>query len=272
MTLVVREFETPERAEARVLGALRCVDASTRAVVAGPLQAHIAGARLRRNRSGLLVIVQADALAEHEAAFLAPPAAPGLGSVPLTVALDDPAGRYLPRLARLALPRDPDPEHADREDSLFRPIEIAMYPASRAPLGANWAVLRVTAHALAGGDALGGALLIVRSGTGVLARGLSDWRGEALVPVPGVPVTTWSDDPDDVVVSEVAVQLELVFDPARGTRVAASDVRAGRAPAVLPQVDPDMLEDERLTLPNAALALRLAAGRSETVPFPLALP
>jgi hypothetical protein len=105
-----------------------------------------------------------------------------------------------------------------------------------------------------------------------LASGISDERGEALVIVPGVPVTTWSDAPGAVVVSEIAAQLEVVFDPASGRRVPPAEVRAGRAPQVLPLVNPDALEAQRAALPHASLAVQLAAGRSQSVSFPLALP
>lgn len=269
MSLVIRQLE---HIETRVLGALRCVDASTRAAVDVPLQVRIAGARVRRNRSGLYVITQADLLAAHEAVFELPPAQPAIGSVVLSATLVDPAGGYLPRIATLALPRDPAADHAAQADSLFRPIEIAMYPASTAPLGANWAVLRVSLRESASGDALGGALLIVRSGASVLARGLSDWRGEALVPVPGVPVTTWSEEDDAVIVSETAAQLEVVYDPAAGLRLPADAVRAGHQPAALPQVDPERLEANRAGLSNSTLDLQLRAGRSLSLSLALALP
>ena len=100
MTLLIRELE---RIDTRVLGALRCVDAATRVQVGTPLDVRIAGATVRRNRSGLYVIVRAEAplspaaLAAHEAAFDTPPATPAVGDVTLTVTVSDPSGRYLPR-------------------------------------------------------------------------------------------------------------------------------------------------------------------------------
>jgi hypothetical protein len=269
MTLVMREAE---RVDSRVLGALHCVDASTRVAVDTPLVVEVAGARIRRNRSGLYVIVQADALAAHEGAFDAPPGAPALGSVVLALTLQDPSGRYLPRRVSAALPRDPAPDHAGQVDSLFRPLQVSMYPAAAAPVGANWAALRLSLAESASGDALGGALVIVESGGAIVARGLSDWRGEALVPVPGVPVTTWSDDPEAVVVSEVAAQVHVVFDPAAGTRSPAANVRAGSAPQVLPLADPDDLEARRAALPTLAHGVQLAAGRSQSLSLALALP
>jgi hypothetical protein len=269
MTLVIRELE---RTDTRVLAALRCVDATTGAPADAPLQVTVAQARVRRNRSGLFVIVGAEALAAHEPAFNSPPATPAPGSLALTARIEDPSGRYLPRLAALALPRDPTPANAANADSLFRPIDVVLYPASGAPLGANWSVLRINARGGAGADALGGALVIVSNGSGTLARGLTDWRGEALVPVPGVPVTTWSEDPGAVVVSEITAQVQLVFDPSAGTRVSAADLDAGRAPAPAPVVNPVVLEAGRDTLPSASQAVQLAAGRSRTLSFLLALP
>jgi len=270
MTLVIHVLE---RTDTRLLGALRCVDASTGAVLTELLQVRVAGARIRRNRSGLYIIASADPpLAAHEAEFDAPPSTPALGSVELTATLEDPAGRYLPRTATLALPRDPLPANAAQADSLFQPIQIAMFPASTASVGANWSVLRVSVRETASSDALGGALLLVTSGANTLGRGLTDWRGEALVAVPGVPVTTWSEAPDAVVVSEISAQLEVVFDPATGRRTPQADVRAGRTPPVLPLVNPDALAAQRAVLPHASAAVQLAAGRSQTVSFPLALP
>ncbi len=263
-----------ERLEWRVLGALRPVDATTGATVRGPLQVAGEGARILRNRSGLYVIHAWPALAAHTAAFEAPPALPAVGSQPLALTLHDPAGRYLPRRATLALPRDPQ---ADGADALFTAAAIPLYPAATAALGTNWCALRVSLSDAASGDALGGALLRVvvgplAAGAQVLARGLSDWRGEALVAVAGVPVTTWSEDEDAVVATHVAATLEAVFDPESGTRTPLAAVRAGRAPATLPLVDPDGLEARRGALPAAQVDVELRARASLTLNLGLDLP
>lgn len=269
MTLLIDELE---RTETRVLGALRCVDAATRTPVESLLRVTMPGARLRRNRSGLYVIAGADALAAHEAAFQAPPAAPPLGSVALHATIVDPLGRYLPRLAAVALPRDANPANAGTPASLFRPIDVALYPAAAAPTGANWALLRVSVTHAGSGDALGGVLLRVLQGSMVLARGLSDWRGEALVAVPGVPVTTWSEDPGDVVVNEIAVELEATVERANQHRTPMADVLAGHVPAGPLIVDPDRLEaGGAASFVRHRTDVAIAAGRSQSVPFVLTL-
>ena len=269
MSAALRELE---RIDHRVLGALRCVDATTLAPIDDPLLVQATGAQLVRNPSGLYVIRKWIRLELHETAFDTPPATPPLGSESLVVEIRDPGGRYLPRRVTAALPRNADPAAAADTVSLFRPIDVPMYPTPSAPTGANWVALRATVTEAASGDALGGALLRVVAGTGVLARGLTDWRGEALVPVAGIPVTTWSTEPDAVVVSEIAATLECYFDPAAGTRPAASVVRAGTPPRTLPLPDPQVLEEVRASLPQTTAPVMLAAGRAVTVAIAVAVP
>jgi hypothetical protein len=266
---VLRELE---RFEHRVLGAFRCVDATTLAPIDDPLVVSAQGARFLRNRSGLYVVRSWTGLSAHEEAFEQPPAAPPIGSELLDVEVRDPGERYLPRRVRLALPRDPSPARAAEADSLFRAADVPMYPAASAPLGANWVELRVTVRETASGDALGGALLRVVSGARVLARGLTDWRGEGLVPVAGVPVTTWSTEPGAVVVTEIAGSLECYFDAATGTRTSAAGVRAAAGPATPPLPDPEALEAGRAALPQSVTPLVLAAGRSVAVAISLGVP
>lgn len=269
MTLAIRELE---RTEWRALGALRLVDATTRAPIARGMRVHAPGATLVRNRSGLYVIRHWNVLTAHERQFPNPPAAPALASQSLQLHVSDPAGDYLPVAAQIRLPRNSDPAQAEAVDSLFQPAEVALYPSASAPVGINWAVLRVSLTDAVSGDALGGALLRVQSNGNIIARGLTDWRGEALVPVVGVPVTTFSDDADAVVISEISVSLQAAFDAASGSRAPAAQVRAGRAPAVLPVVDPVALEIAFNGLPRTQLPLTIAARRSQIVSLTINLP
>ncbi len=269
MTATLHELE---RVEHRVLGAIRCIDATTLAPIDEALDVQAAGARFLRNRSGLYVIAAWTRLEPHAAAFDAPPAAPPIGSESLTIEIRDRRGRYLPRRVTAALPRDAEPAAATDGASLFQPIDVPMYPGASAPVGANWVAVRVAATETGSGDALGGALLRVVADGRVLALGLTDWRGEGLVPVAGVPVTTWSTQPDAVVVSEIAASLECCFDASAGTRTAAADVRAGRPPRLLPLSDPQALEAARASLPQAATPIVLAAGGVVTVAIAVPVP
>ena len=80
-------------------------------------------------------------------------------------------------------------------------------------------------------------------------------RGEALVVIRGIPVTTWETGPGAVLATEIAATLEAVFDPA--------------APE-LP--DPDDLEARRATLNRATTPVMLAAGRVIAMRLPLPAP
>jgi hypothetical protein len=266
-------FNQLERVEQRVLGAIRCIDAATGMPIAAALKVvGTPDAEIFRNRSGLYVISRYDPLAAHNDAFTAPPALPALASVVLSLTVRDPAGIYLARTAEIRLPRDPRPENAGTPESLFNPVDIELYRSPAAPLGANWVALRVSLTEQDSGDALGGALLRVRSNGRTLARGLSDWRGEALVPVVGVPITTWSDHADAVVVTAIDAILEVFFDPtAGGVRTPAAQVAAGRLPANAPSPDPARIEANPAAIRTQA-AIRLVTGRPLTLSVTLDLP
>lgn len=262
-----------DRVETRVLGALRCIDAATGVPVMAKLAVEPPPrTRVIRNRSGLYVISRHEALATHEAAFAAPPIAPPAGSIPLVFTLRDPAGTYLARTVEIRLPRDPDPAHGASADSLFNPVDVELYRSASAPLGANWVGVRVSATERDTGDALGNVVMRVRSNGRVLARGLSDWRGEACVPVVGVPITTWSEDAEHVVATEIDATLEIFFDStAGGFRTRAADVAAGRAPANPPVCNPAAAEANPAAARQQA-ALRLVTGRTLPVSINLDLP
>jgi hypothetical protein len=213
------------------------------------------------NRSGYYVITHAPGLEEHTVAFERPPAAPDLGSIVVELTIRDLGRRFLPRRSAIVLPRDPDPDNAGNANALFRPIDIAMYLAPTAPVSSGWATIRATLTVQDTDPArpLAGALVLVTrvvdGETRRIGLGLADERGEALVGVSGIPVTTWSEEEtDEVIVTEIDATLQVVFDPAlRGVP------------------NPDVLEAQRAELPSASRDIRLAAGRElvTTVEVPL---
>jgi hypothetical protein len=214
-----------EDLDRRLLGAVRFVDAVTGAEILAPLRVAAPGVRWMRNLRGWFVAAQAPGLEAHTADHHAPPAEPAAGSVPVTLRVDDPAGRYLPRTAVLTLPRDADPAHQDAPGSLFIPEDVELFPSPVMPAAPGWAVIRVSAADEEGGPAAGALLRMVRRGNGaLLGRGMTDARGEALVAVPGIPVTTWDDEGQGgVLATEVEARLEVHYaaGPARLGDVAA---------------------------------------------------
>lgn len=273
MTAALRELE---RVEQRVLGALEFVDATTGARIrralrlSGPATGEVA--RFVRNPSDLYVLRDWPPLDAHAAAFLQPPAAPPLGALALVLTVADPAGEFLPRSLTMRLPRNPDPAGRADPASLFNPQRVELMRAAAAALGANWSRLDVRIAAQADDAALGGALVEVRDDAGrLLARGLSDWRGEALVPVAGIAVTTWSQDEGNPVSTETAARLRVFFVPALGTVTPRADVLDGRAPAAPAAPDPDLIATHVDAVASAPLDLLLAARRRQPLAIALAL-
>lgn len=239
-----------ERIERRVLGALAPLSRATASPVSAPLRVASQQAQVRRNRAGLYVITAAQGLEHHLDAFEAAPAAPAPGSLVVSFRIEDPRGRFLPRQLTLRLPRAPDPA---AEDSLFEPVPVLLYPAATAPLSPNWSRIRATLRRA--GEPLRGALLrVVRLlDETVIASGISDPRGEALLIVPGVPVTRFAeeDEAEDgatpVVVNRLPVRLE-----------------ASHRERDWP-VDPDELEAEHAADLATSVELALRTGGSERV-------
>ena len=235
-----------EHIQRRVLGAVQFVDATAGLRIADPLQVQAAGATLVRNRTGLFVITQAAGLEEHSETFEQAPSTPALGSVSVALTVSDPSRQYLTRRCTILLPRDPDPANATQSTSLFQPIDVALYPSPAADIASGWAVIRASVTQQDKSTPLSGALIRVLRATNSerLALGLTDGRGEALVSVAGIPVTTWSTEPGAVIVTELDVTIQTVFD------------KAATGPP-----DPDDLERRQATLPSSSITAKLAAGR-----------
>ncbi|MGA6828031.1 hypothetical protein ACO9S2_10500 [Nitrospira sp. NS4] len=241
----------------RVLAALRVVDGVTGQPILSPLSVSGAGTLWVRNRRGLYVLTGMTGLEAHQDGLMGPPATPAVGSMSVVVDVRDMGSTYLSRRQTIRLPRDPDPVHAGESGSVFRPIESRLYLSPSAPTSSAWAVIRVTVVREGTEQGLGGTLIrVLRASDGeVLARGISDGRGEALVAVPGIPVMTWEDAPGPVMGTEVDVQVEVVCDPG-----------GGEAP------DPDQLEANRATLPNRQTAMKLTSGRTVVRKLTVAIP
>lgn len=243
-----------DRLDNRVLGAVRFVDATVKTPILALLEVRASrGVTLIRNRSNLHVITGAPGLTDYAGRFVLPSPPPAAAPVAVTLTIRDPAGRYLPRSATVTVPRDPDPARAGQPGSLFQPIDIELFPAPVAAIGAGWAVLRISVKRAGGEVGVPFAYVRVRraSDDALLARGLADERGEALVAVPGIPVTLWNTAPAaTVVTSTVAAKVAAHFDRT------AFDPTTARYP------DPDALERVLATLPSSAdVPLDLASGR-----------
>jgi hypothetical protein len=228
------------------LGAIRFVDGTTRLPIGEPLELSAPGVRLARTRQGWYAIVATPALDADRAAHPRRKR-PAPGSTPLAMEVRDPAGAYLPRRFTVSYPRDPDIAHAAQPNALFLPADVALFRSPAARTAANWALIRASVRHKTTHDPLAGALIRVvrrRAPGELLARGMSDARGEALVAVPGIPITTWEETGSRVLATEVEVQLQVVWDP-----------RSADLP------DPDDLEKRQARLRVRTADVTLASGR-----------
>lgn len=243
-----------ELVERRVIGAIRLLDVTTSLQIREPLNITANGASVRRNGSGLFVLWSAPGLESTMDSFQQPPTVPGPGTVTLTLVIDDPTQRYLARRSTIQLPLDPDPQHAT--NSLFIPIDVPIFPGPAAPTTPGWAIVRASVTEATTSNGLAGALLrVVRTSDSVrLGLGLTDARGEGLIAVPGIPVTTWDSGSGPVLASEVDATVQAVVDP-----------NATGIP------DPDDLEARHTSLRSTTSAVKLASGRELVVPLSVAL-
>lgn len=217
---VLRSGPLLDRAQRRVLGAVRLVDAATGRPLARPLSVAGAGMRFLRNRSDLYVISAAPGLESHPDAFETPPDAPAADSLAFELLIDDPLGAYLPRRAGISLPRRATRAEGEDTAPLHRPIDIEVYPSPAAPLRITWSGLRLSLRS--DGDAprpLPGVLATLRAPhqpVQIFGRGLSDERGEALVLAIGLPAHLTAggngNGGGDVTARTTEAALDLLFD------------------------------------------------------------
>ncbi|MCP4378540.1 MAG: hypothetical protein GY794_20485 [bacterium] len=258
-----------ESIEQRYLGALKCVDRATGFHLSRHILLQADNLSFLRNRSNFYVIKKAVGLESHNDAFEQAPDTPAIGSLTFNVEISDPKFDYLPRTVIIDLPRDTNPANIDSGNSVFKAIDVQLYAAPNVRVMANWSTIRVSVmreHAVHGKQPVEAALLrVVReSDDEILSSGLSDQRGEALVIVPGVPITQFAEDEGEdrpgrgprrtapVVISEIPVRLEV-------------SVAGGNTWPV----NPDLLEQNHAANLVATESLTLRTGRMEKVAIQL---
>jgi hypothetical protein len=204
------------------------VDVITGLPVRASVTVEAEGLRLVRNRRGDYIIFGAARLEAHIHAFVEPPATPTLEAKEFRLQVTDLSGRYLPRRSTLRLPRNPDPAAAN---SIFAPAPVALYSAPAATTEISWGVLRATVREQDSRARLPWALVrVLHATTGtVLATGLADARGEALIAVPGILITMPADDSGPVVTTELEIKLTVAFDGIALRKITDADLAAGNA-------------------------------------------
>lgn len=176
-----------ENVDRRVLGAFRCVDAVTKAPVLDSLIVQSDQLDLRRNASQMWVVFDAPGMHGLTTQFdvTSPwPAASGF-----EVSIRTLGKEYLPRRASVNVPRKLAPI-AD-PDSVMRPQDIVLYPAPTASTLPNWALVRAWAGKNNTSEGLPWAVVRVtrNSDSALLATGITNQNGDALLSIPGLGIS-----------------------------------------------------------------------------------
>jgi hypothetical protein len=199
-----------ENVDRRVLGALRCVDAVSRTPIEEFVAVHSSTLDIRRNSSGSYVVFSAPGMRPFTTQFDVTP--PGPAATPFEVMIEPASARYLPRRARVGMPRT---VKLDDSNSVMVPQDIPVYMAPAAPLQPNWAVVRIAVKKGATDERLAWTVLrITRNSDGaVLATGMSDQRGEAVLAVAGLGQSANQNGGGAVVATTVDATVTALFDP-----------------------------------------------------------
>jgi hypothetical protein len=188
----------------RILGGFRCVDAVTNLSVLNRLSIASGPLVVRPNRSGVYAFFDGPGFHDFTTQFLAPISWPV--STPFEVTIRDPRLRYLPRRKQVQVPQ---------ALPIAAPQDVTLYPAPSAAVQPNWAVVHASIVNKANPDTgLAWAALQIISAGKVLATGVADARGEALLAVAGLGLQVSSSGGGAVTETTIAATAQAWYDPA----------------------------------------------------------
>jgi hypothetical protein len=247
----------------RVLAVLRFIDC-TGFQVRTPVAVSADGATFVCKQPGEAVIMTAPGLASHSGAFKKPPSAPALETVTLQLEVKPAAVDLAARRFMIKLPRTAALAQAGSANSLFRPVDVELLPTPCAVPTGLVAALSVTVRRADDNRRIEGALVRLRpEGGRPKARAVADAAGDALLLIPGVPLS--SPGPGATVLPDIASQLDVIVDPDL-VRFTGDDelahARATTRPGAL--IDPDDVESRLAATATPAATVRIACGQTRT--------
>ena len=206
-----------ESVDRRILGTFVCVDAITGNSVIPAIPVSAPQWKVKANLSGTYIIFNGPGFDAQTDEFI--PSGTWPAPVSFEVTLQDPSLRYLPRRANVQAPLAVPviPPVPATPTGVFARQQVAVYPSSATTIGPNWAVIHasVTNSSTTPPKGLPWAVLQVvqTSNNSVLATGVYDTNGEALLAVIGLTVQANPSGGGPVTVSTVAATVTAYFDP-----------------------------------------------------------
>jgi hypothetical protein len=216
-----------EFSDRRTLGGVQCIDAITSASIVDPLMVSSPVLLLRPNLSGVYAIMDGPQFHQFTTEFI-PASWPSPSNFEITIL--DPSNRYLPRRSVIQvpqpLPTNPPPATppftaSSQQVISYGPQQVTLYRGPAAPLGLNWAVVRVSVMSNANPPvALPWAVLQILNGATVMTTGVSDANGEALLAIAGLGLQVSTSPGGPVTEVTTAFTVKAWFDPASLTQSA----------------------------------------------------
>lgn len=200
-----------ENVDRRVLGAIRCVDAVTKAPILDSLVVQSDQLDLRRNASQVWVIFDAPGMHNLTTQFDLTTTWPAGSAFEISIRSIN--QRYLPRRANVNVPGklkakdDPGPAMA--------PQDIVLYPSPTAGALPNWAQVRVWVGKNNTTEGLPWAVVRVthNSDNTLLATGVSNSNGDALLSIPGLGISASTNGGAAVSEPTIDATVAAFWDP-----------------------------------------------------------
>ena len=243
--------------EYRYLGAVRLVEPCLGTMISSGFRLEGTGTTWFANRSGVWVVETATGLEAHRNSFSAPPATPAARSLTFDVRAISSSATWLSRAFKLTMPRPP----RDRTTDLFTPMPVVISPSPAYTARCTWAQVRISVRlapttAQPSGIPLEG--VVLRSSiTGMNSiTTQTDARGEALLPLPGLPLFHAGTGTGAVLDPKTSVRIFAIFDRA------ATDPVTGLRRSL---VDPDDVWARRTSLVSVSPRIVIGAGEQQNL-------
>jgi hypothetical protein len=192
-----------ETVDRRVLGGFMFVDASTGQPIDAPVTVASSQMKVRANHSGIYAIFDAPGFRALTTQFIPTTPWPALQNFEISVS--DASLRYLPRRAQVQAPRV--------LTGVAAPQPVPLFPGPGSTVEPNWAVVRVSVRSNANASLPFSVVRVIQAPNTVMATGMADQRGEALLAVVGLGLQVSSTDTDPVTETTTAVTIQAWFDP-----------------------------------------------------------